>query len=544
MVQILLGLESAESRSLPLNAQRLVNFFTEREGPDAKSQVPLFGVPGLTQFANVGTGPIRQEWTMGDVLYVVSGHELYSVNNLGMGTLLGSGITGSNVVSMADNGSQLCIVNGVNGYIYASQGVSTSLAVSANTDDLLIVVASIAGISNHDPIAIDLDDGSTWTSTITSISGVTVHFTDALPSPASLGNVVSDSAASFQQITDPNFHSANTVTFFDGYFVFDWVGTSEFFLSGLYDGLNYNGLDFATAESSAEFLVACCQNLQLLFLFKHDLIEMWYDAGALSFPFQRYPGGVINRGCSAPLSIVKQDGAIFFLSDDGVFYRLQANFPIRVSTHAMEHIIAQEPDASKIWSLTYTWEGHKMIAVTLPSTLRTLEFDISTGKWHERESWDENDVTYGRWRGNCAFDAHQDNIQYIGDAFSGVIWRLDWDNFTEGGNTIPGLIDSAPIHHDRKRVFVSRFELDVQAGVGLTTGQGSDPQIFLQWSKDGGNTYSKLQPWRSMGKVGEYLKRLRWLRLGQGRQYVFRVMITDPVRRVIIAAHADYTIGM
>jgi len=44
------------------------------------------------------------------------------------------------------------------------------------------------------------------------------------------------------------------------------------------------------------------------------------------------------------LTIIKQDEAIFFLGDDGVFYRLQGNLPIRVSTHAIEHAIAGYPD--------------------------------------------------------------------------------------------------------------------------------------------------------------------------------------------------------
>src|SRR6185437_6849285 len=55
MPPILFAVESAESRSLPLNAQRLVNFFTEKEPQGAKSQTPLFGVPGMSAFANTST---------------------------------------------------------------------------------------------------------------------------------------------------------------------------------------------------------------------------------------------------------------------------------------------------------------------------------------------------------------------------------------------------------------------------------------------------------------------------------------------------------
>jgi Phage stabilisation protein len=470
MPPILFATESAESRSLPLSAQRLVNLFTERQPQEAKSPIPLFGVPGMSGFSSVGSGPIRGGWTMQNVLYVVSGQELYRIDQSGTGTLVGAGIDGASVVSMADNGNQLCIVNGVHGWIYDL----TTLA--------------------------------------------------------------------FTQITSSAFYPARTVSFFDGYFVFDRVGTNEYFLSALYDGLSFNGLDFASAEASPDFVVATVQNLQLLFIFCLQHIELWYDAGTADFPFQRYAGGVINYGSIAPNSIIKQDGAIFFLGSDKVFYRLQSNFPIRISTHAMEHIIAQDDDLTQAFCFTYTLEGHKFIVLQLPVSKRTLVFDISSGKWHERESWTAQSTSLGRWRANCAVAAYGNT--YLGDAFNANVNLVDWTIYTELGNPIRGLAYSAPLHQDRKRIFISRLELDVESGVGLTTGQGSDPQIMLGWSKDGGRTFSMLQPWRSMGRIGEYLKRLRWLRMGQARQWVFVLAITDPVKRVILSAHADISVGL
>ena len=472
MPAILFAVESAESRSLPLEAQRLVNFFTEKQPQGAKSQTPLFAAPGMSAFSIAGVGPIRPNgsWVKQDVAFVVSGSELYQVNQNSTVQLVGTGIDGGNgAVSMSDNGNQLCIVTGTSGYIY-----------------------------------------DTTTST-------------------------------FTQITSAAFYPAKTVSFFDGYFVFDRDGTNEFFISALYDGLTYNGLDFASAETQPDFVTGTIQNLQLLFIICQAHIELWYDAGAADFPFQRYTGAGITYGCTSPATIIKQDGAIFFLGSDHIMYRLQSTVPIRISTHPIEHIIAQAPDITTAYSFSYTLEGHKFIVLTLPSLHRTLVFDISTGKWHERESWDANNNSLGIWRASTAFRAYA-NI-YFGDAVNGNVNLCDWTTYTELGNTIRGLAYSIPYHQDRKNLFVSRFELDIQAGVGLTSGQGSDPQIMLGWSVDGARTFKTLQPWRSMGQVGEYLKRLRWLRMGKGRQFVFVISCTDPVPRVIIAAHADIAIG-
>lgn len=469
MPEIVFGLQSYESRSLPLSAQRMVNAFIEIQPQGTKSQVPIFAAPGLAQFTVLPTSPIRGLWNFRGDLYVVAGDSVYRVNSAGGYKLLGTGISGSGVVSMSDNGTQLIIVNGVAGYI--------------------------------------VDDTDT-----------------------------------FQQITSGNFYSASTVIFFDNYFVLDRKGTNQFFLSALNDGLTYNALDFASAEAQPGFLTAVAQNLQLLFLFAQNHIELWYDSGANDFPFARYAGGVIERGCIAPHTVVLQDDALFFLGADKVFYRLQGNVPLRISTHAIEHAIQQYGDVSDAFCFTYTIEGHKMVVLTFPSVPHTWVYDISTKMWHERVSWDANDNSLDRWRGNCACEIYSKVL--IGDAFSGVIGYLDWDLNTEYNNTIQVLMHSSPVHSDRLRLFVNRFELDMQAGVGNATGDGSSPLVLLRWSKDGAETWSKIQPSRSLGAIGEYTTRQRWLNLGCGYQFVFEVIISDPVKRVVIATHSDIEVGM
>ena len=429
-----------------------------------------------------GTGFLVPVATIGSAgaiatLGAVAGGSGYQV---GTCAIVGTGITGTDMVGMSDNGHQLCIVSG-----QAEQG---------------------------------------W-------------ILDTNPDSATYG---------FQNITAAwtaaGFGPSNTVCFFDGYFVFDMIGTNEFFISSLYDGTTYNGLDFASAESQPDFVIGTVQNLQLLFVVCQEHLELWYDAGAVPFPFQRYTGAGISYGCISPHSIIKQDGAIFFLGADKIFYRLQSTVPIRVSTHAMEHIIAQDSNLAEAYCSTYTLEGHKFVVLQLPASQRTLVFDISTNRWHERESWTANNITLGQWRASTAFRAF--NGTYLSDAFNGNVNLLDWTVYTELGNTIRGLAYSIPYHQDRKRLFVSRFELDIQAGVGTATGPGSNPQIMLGWSVDGAQTFQPLQFWRSMGRIGQYLQRLRWLRMGTGRQFVFCISVTDPVPRVIIAAHADISVGM
>ena len=82
------------------------------------------------------------------------------------------------------------------------------------------------------------------------------------------------------------------------------------------------------------------------------------------------------------------------------------------------------------------------------------------------------------------------------------------------------------------------FEVYCETGVGLNSGQGSDPQIMLQYSDDGGRTYSN-ELWRSLGVIGAYKTRAIWRRLGQFRSRQIVLTITDPVRRLVMAYYAD-----
>lgn len=68
--------------------------------------------------------------------------------------------------------------------------------------------------------------------------------------------------------------------------------------------------------------------------------------------------------------------------------------------------------------------------------------------------------------------------------------------------------------------------------------EGYNPQVMMQFSDDGGFTWSN-EYWASAGKCGERLARARWNRLGQSRDRIFRATFTAPVKWIIIGARLD-----
>jgi hypothetical protein len=123
----------------------------------------------------------------------------------------------------------------------------------------------------------------------------------------------------------------------------------------------------------------------------------------------------------------------------------------------------------------------------------------------------------------------------IGDWNDGRLYALDLDYQFDDTDLIQAIRTAQTISNDGKMQFFHSFQIEMEEGYGLQSGQGSDPQAMLDWSDDGGHTWSNKVN-KSMGKVGQYRKRVRWTRLGRAYDRIYRVTITDPVKRIIIGA--------
>jgi hypothetical protein len=459
-VKIQFATNSYRSASLPVSAQTCMNAYAALQPKDAKTDVAVFGPPGIVNFATCGNGPIRGLHTMADVAYAVSGPSLYRINSDGSATSVGGAISGAGRVSMDDNGTQLAIVNGELGFIYAE-------------------------------------------------------------------------ATGFQVIVDADFHAADTVALINAVFAFNRSGTNEFFVSDNLDGLSYSDI-FASAEWRSDNIKAVANHIESLYLLGTSTIEGWYSTGDPNFPFRRYDGSAIDRGVASSDAFVSDSQELFVIGNDRVGHKVTQGGIVPFTTEAINQEWRRYARVDDAFMFSYGHDGHRFIVATFPTANKTFAYDRTSGLLHERSSRDMYGNDLGRWRVNSATEAYGKTL--VGDAFSGMVGYHDSTVFTEFGNTIVTELVSPPIHADGRIVFMPWFELDVETGVGLTSGQGSDPQIMLSLSDDGGRTWTDQEMWRSMGKIGKYKTRLRWDRLGSFTNRHIKVTISDPVRRTIIAA--------
>jgi hypothetical protein len=116
------------------------------------------------------------------------------------------------------------------------------------------------------------------------------------------------------------------------------------------------------------------------------------------------------------------------------------------------------------------------------------------------------------------------------------------DQYTESGAGIVREATSTQVSHDGRRAFMSRLELDIEAGVGLVSGQGSNPLVMAAWSDDGGKTWTNPRT-AQMGPAGQNRFRAVWHACGSYRNRIIRFRVSDPVKTVFLGAWADVQVG-
>ena len=345
----------------------------------------------------------------------------------------------------------------------------------------------------------------------------------------------------FAEITDPDFPGAVTVGYLDGYFVFNEPNSQKIWVTQLLDGTSVDPSDFASAEGSPDGLLAVAIDHREAWLFGTNTVEVWYDSGAAAFPLERIQGAFNELGCAAPYSVAKMDNGLFWLGSDargnGMVYRANGYTGQRISTHAVEYAIQSYATISDAIGYTYQQDGHSFYVLLFPTGDATWVYDVATGGWHERARF-ENGQFY-RHASNCQMNYNGEIV--VGDYDNGNLYAFDLDVYADNGNPQKWLRSWRALSSDQntlKRTAQHSLQLDCETGVGLATGQGSNPQAMLRWSDDGGHTWSN-EHWTSMGAIGSFGTRAIWRRLGMTekiRDRVYEVSGTDPVKVAIVGA--------
>lgn len=344
------------------------------------------------------------------------------------------------------------------------------------------------------------------------------------------GWVFTKATNTWAQVTDADFPVCSFIIYQDGYFLAVEDGTQKFYIPAINDGTSWGALDFTSVESSPDALVGIISHDGNIWIFGNRTVEVYQNTGAVDFPFERIPGAIIQTGCAGGHTVAKCDNSVVWLGTDeqgqGIVWQSAGYSAKRISTQAIEAQIAKADNYREAYAWVYHEQGHIFYSLHVPGLEATLVYDATTQLWHERAFYDQNTASLVPHRASCHLFFNQKNL--IGDRLSGNIYEISLDYFSDDGEELVRERTSPHLDGEKSLISFTSFELDLEVGRGLQTGQGKDPQIMMQYSDDGGRTWSS-EIWLPLGKVGEYYTRVAWRRLGASRDRVFRVRVTDPI---------------
>lgn len=334
---------------------------------------------------------------------------------------------------------------------------------------------------------------------------------------------------------------ATRVAFIDGWFVFNSPGSQKFFTSPLYwDGVAaFDSTYYALKDSSSDNLVSHIEHNRELWLIGERNTEIWYDAGGSFFPFSRLQGATLEIGIAAQATLCKTGKGLMWLGRSGRGENIVVNTEgyqyAQVSTPAVAYQISQYATVDDAIAYVYTEEGHEFYVLTFPTADATWVYDLTTGIWHQRARFDSSTGLFHRHRSNCCMNLA--DVRYVGDYSNGTIWQMTRKAFTDGPDPLVAVRRTPHVWDggERTRIRNTWLQIEFTPGQGLQSGQGSDPQIMMRMSDDGGFTYGN-EHWTSIGRVGQYQRRAIYRRLGAARDRVYEVRISDPVPRDVVGA--------
>ncbi len=341
------------------------------------------------------------------------------------------------------------------------------------------------------------------------------------------------------EITDSDLETPLSVAHLNNQAIYDGNG-GRFVTSTAGDATAINSLDYATAESNADDLIRVYAFNQSLYLYGEKTVEPWWNSGVGRPPYDRIDGGIITVGLGSRMSVNNNDNFMYFLGDDRKVHRISSISQAQsVSNIGLSNAFEGYGTVSDAIGFCFTFQNQEFYQLNFPTEDKTHVFSESVNQWFELGDT-------GRELSNSHAFAYGKNL--VGDYSGPNIYELDVNTYDINGSPQIRIRDTGPLHGGLlgapgNEIELNRFELILERGVGLVSGQGSDPIIMLQLSIDGGRTFGT-EIWEHIGKSGDFLQKIQWNGLGRASEFIIRIKTSDPVPYCIHGANADIEVAI
>lgn len=329
---------------------------------------------------------------------------------------------------------------------------------------------------------------------------------------------------SVTQITDEDLPPVSGVVFCGGRFVYPNLDSSQYHYSAVGNAGNIDGLDYANAEGSPDWIIRAENLGDEIAFFGSETIEYHRTTTDPNTPFVRADGRTQPKGCVSPRAVTLLDNGLHFLGREKGFgvaiYRTDGGVASKISTPSIDAAL-QRATASQIEVATafgYVGDGHSWYVVNVPG-VGSYAYDILTRTWSE---W----ASYGRE----TFRIVAGESGLFGDHL-GKLYTFDPESFSDDGEPLVRVCSTFVPLQDRIRCNV--LSLECATGVSTLTGAGSAAVVEMRLTDELTGDFDEWEACE-LGAIGERVERVSWRQLGlmhpPGRLVEFRC--SEPVEFV------------
>lgn len=295
---------------------------------------------------------------------------------------------------------------------------------------------------------------------------------------------------------------------------------------------SYGVQQFFNAESSSDNVRAISAIGPNLYLFGSHSVEIWQRGSGEyeTWVRQNYTTNASN-GLQAPYSIATCGSNLYYLGSGESYAKgilmVSGQAYRKISPDWLDKKLLDETGDSA-FAFAYAEGDHNFYVLQLGNTRESWVYDTETSEWHQRKSRIFSSTEETAWRavsliwflgGFWVFC--NDGCMY---SFSDEYW---WEDYADTGNRLPMIRhrQGALVVNDEKPFVLN--ELAVECNVGSWADYELQPELLLEVSRDGGNTFGNVRSCR-MGRTGQYGYRVRFHALGYNRLCVLRVTYSHP----------------
>lgn len=341
-----------------------------------------------------------------------------------------------------------------------------------------------------------------------------------------------------------------TLAYMNGYMLYTQASSRKIHFSAPFDALLWDPLDFFVADAEPENVLSLITSHNELWVVGDTTAQPYTPTGDANDPFQPVQSGIVMQGLASITTMIAMDNSIFFVGKDHehggpVCWRTAGYTVKRVSNTAIENVFSKYPKDALTTGQGFGFvdKGHPVWQLSFrdPSVDETWRYDASLPPelaWYQVGEWDP---VAGRFRAHKATTHTYGFGRHIVGSGStdGKVYDMSSDFLDDDGVIVRRVRRTPHLAVEDLTLFFEKLEVVVEAGLAA---DGTDPQIMIRWSDDGGQTWGN-EEWLSMGKTGQFRWRLMLRRLGRSRDRVFELVFTEQTWIRIIDGYISYKVG-